>query len=201
LIGPVFFGVALGASGSAPQAAAFGRPECRDRSSDRFFFPEGLLGAKSAQFDEDESRRRWYSEGLRAMSDPSLPCDQPQGASYRFLLLRLFDTPMYVRVEARKSGGILRAAVGLSARWSEPSLLTDAEWTQLTRNLNAIGFWNPVARDELRERRRAVNSRRTRWRALPCRRSLVAGGWSVSKVGLGLLELAGLDTTFGMHHY
>jgi len=95
------------ASGAVPDTPQFRRPECGDRTSDKFFFPEGWVGAKTAQFDQDEFARHWYSGALRTASEPSLSCDPaPHGETYRFLRLRPFDTPMFVRVEARDDGGV-----------------------------------------------------------------------------------------------
>src|SRR5689334_8517631 len=49
---------------SRPQHAATlaVRPGCPDKLDDAFFFPVGSLGERKAPFDEDASRRSWYSD-------------------------------------------------------------------------------------------------------------------------------------------
>jgi hypothetical protein len=208
LVGLIGFLFTLAASASEPHPVPFRRSECADRSSDRFFFPEGLLGGTSAQLDLDQNLRRWYSTVLGAMSEPSLSCDPPRGATYRFLLLRSFDTPIFVRVEAQKDGAILWAGVMGYMDKADKVVrsvrrnLSQAEWSQVTRGLDAVGFWNLPTW--------VINYGRDgeRWiiEGRDGSRYHVVDRWSpragpYRDIGLALLKLAGLDTTFGKDHY
>src|SRR3954467_6279291 len=85
------------------------RRDCNDTAADTFFFPPGALGDRSPRFDGDQFARNWYSQHLRAMSEPSLSCKEPVGTTYRFLWLRTWGAPIAVRVEKTAKGVALNA--------------------------------------------------------------------------------------------
>lgn len=130
------------------------RPECGDASSDQFFFPEGSIGERAARFDEDQFVRHWYSQHLRAMSEPSLSCKEPAGEVYRFLWLRTWGRPTTVRIEVLKGGATISAIELDGAGGYEPGKvsrrferkLTEGEWTQVAEGLRGIDFWTAPTR-------------------------------------------------------
>ena len=195
------------ASGAVPETPQFRRPECGDRTSDKFFFSEGLVGAKTAQFDQDEFARHWYSGALRTASEPSLSCDPaPRGETYRFLRLRPFDTPMFVRVEARDDGGVLWAGImGSGSRKMFRTVrrnLTRAEWTKVTAGLGTLGFWKLPTRvvSYVRDDEEWVIEGRKGSQYHVVSRGALNNG-PCREFGFAVLKLAGLDPTAGMYHY
>ena len=131
------------------------RPECRDGSSDAYFFPAGWLGERSPRFDEDQSRRRWYSKVLRAMAEPSLSCPRKGGDAIRFLWLRTWGRPIVVRVESSNGGAVISAVVLDGAGGYEPGKisrrvrreLTDAERRRLAASLDDLHFFEMPTHD------------------------------------------------------
>jgi hypothetical protein len=106
------------------------RPQCQDASSDQFFFPDGSLG------------RRWYSQHLRAMSEPSLSCGRPKGEVYRFLWLRTWGRPVAVRVEAAP-GDLFVAAVELDGAAGRPGKVSRRVEGRKGSEYHVVDRWSP----------------------------------------------------------
>jgi hypothetical protein len=125
------------------------RRDCNHIAADTFFFPAGSLGDRSPTFDADQFTRKWYSEHLRAMSEPSLSCKEPVGTAYRFLWLRTWGAPVAVRVEKAATGATLIAVELDGAGGYEPGKvsrrvrrsLTASEWDQIVKALLRADFW------------------------------------------------------------
>jgi hypothetical protein len=115
-----------------------------------FFFPTASLGERSARFDEDASRRSWYSDELRKMLEPSLSCGDVPGDTFRFTWLRSFHPQVAVRVFAGPefaeliaiqmsgSGGYAPAA----AVDQPHRVLSSREWDDLNNAVAQTDFWN-----------------------------------------------------------
>jgi len=132
----------------AVRAAPFDRPECRDRTSDAYYFPEGWMGERTERFDADQFARHWYSAFLREMDEPSLSCGDGEGDAFRFLWLRTWGRPIAVRLH-RSSGGASLFAVELDgAGGYEPGKvsrrierkLTEAEWKGVEDAARRLAF-------------------------------------------------------------
>jgi hypothetical protein len=143
---------ATGAVAPAPPATKelpVDRPDCRDRSSDAFFFPGGWLGYTIPRYDQDQALRRWYSKALQAMAEPSLSCPRKGGDALRFLWLRSFARPIAVRVESSNGGAIISAVELSGAGGYEPRKvsrrfqrqLTDAERLRLSAAMDGLRFF------------------------------------------------------------
>ena len=87
-------------------AAASSREACPARGSEDYYFPAGTFAEGPRR--DDAFVRRWFSEQLRAMGEPSLSCGTA-GRVYRFTWLRSFDHPVAVRVTDSGSRGRLDA--------------------------------------------------------------------------------------------
>ncbi len=126
------------------------RSTCPPQAHDNYFFPassdpSALLAVSLHQF-----HRRWYSQHLHAMHEPSLSCvPSSDEETYRFLWLRTFHHPIAVRV-ARSKEGIQLSAVELSgAGGYEPSSilkqihksLSSDQWQELTDTIRAVRYW------------------------------------------------------------
>lgn len=130
-----------------------GRADCASLDVAELLFPKSIFGERLPHFDQDAFTREWYSQHLRAMTEPSLSCGESSGESYRFLWLRTWGRPIAVRVEAGRS--ITLTAVELDgAGGYEPgkvsrrvqSQLSAAEWETFSEALKATDFWKMPGR-------------------------------------------------------
>jgi hypothetical protein len=93
--------------------------------------------------------RKWYSQQLSAMKEPSLSCGDAESETYRFTWLRTFDHPVAVRiswadegaelisVELDGAGGYAPGNVLKSARRA----LTGTDWRGLKASFEGLKFW------------------------------------------------------------
>lgn len=70
---------------------------CPSSSSDDYYFRPGTFERK------DDFVRRWYSQQLRAMNEPSMWCGSTADTEYRFTWLRTFHHPIAVRVTSNNN--------------------------------------------------------------------------------------------------
>jgi hypothetical protein len=136
------------------QAASvrLGRPVvqvCPDAPEARYF-PVGSFPGSPSHFDGDLFARRWYSQHLAAMEEPSLSCGPSlDDETYRFVWLRTFSNPVAVRVFQRGSHYGLEAVILNGAGGYEPGVvssrvtreLTRAQWRRLLSALDEAQFW------------------------------------------------------------
>jgi hypothetical protein len=123
---------------AAPAPLDPNRLDCRDSSAKHFFFPTGYPGDG------------WYPEHLRAMSEPSLSCGQPEGEVYRFLWLRTWGRPVAVRITKDRRNATIAAVELDGAGGYEPGKvrrrtrrkLTDLEWKAISEGITALTFWS-----------------------------------------------------------
>jgi hypothetical protein len=112
------------------------------------YFPKNLFGN---DMSPKHSQAGWYGNHLKAMNEKSLLNTSDHSAEiYRFLWLRSFDHPIFVRVERRRhhieiftkeldgAGGY---EPGKSLRTGNYNL-TKEEWNKFTTLLESANYWN-----------------------------------------------------------
>lgn len=101
--------------------------------------------------DRDDFFNDWYGKHLKAMAEGSLLDEtEKQTEIFRFLWLRSFHHPIYVRVERRESGVWLSTGELDGAGGYEPGklirnqqlTLSQQEWCELSRLLEKVDYWN-----------------------------------------------------------
>jgi hypothetical protein len=132
------------------------RPTCPGLEDDAFFFPVASLGCRAPGVDHDLSRRKWYSQELRRMLEPSLSCGQILQSTFRFTLLRTFHPPVTIRISFHRSSGELAATEMSGSGGVAPAATVDQphrnlsldESTSVQRALARAQFWElPSWRD------------------------------------------------------
>ncbi len=100
--------------------------------------------------------RRWYSNHLRAMSEPALSCGSGGNQDvYRFTWLRTFHHPIAVRVTHSDGGTVLEAVELGGAGGYEPGKvirqirkpLSPREWEALADRIEKAEFWQQPSHD------------------------------------------------------
>ena len=126
---------------------AYVAPPCPSLEAAGYYFP--VAGSQSRTAHLDGFRRQWYSEHLRAMTQPSLSCGSGFTRAYRFLWLRTFHRPIAVLI-ASQDATVTMSAIELDGRGGyAPGTVTRrvdrilglSEWAALTRTIDQVGFW------------------------------------------------------------
>jgi hypothetical protein len=135
----------------APLLAGDARPACPARSAADHFFPAGSLDPGNPE--RDAGIRRWYSESLLVMGEPSLSCGDASATpeereSYRLIRLPSFDRPVSVRIV--RSGRAVRVVVveldhphvaKAKVRHRSEKELPSSAWDALHAALRRADFW------------------------------------------------------------
>jgi hypothetical protein len=119
-----------------------------------------LIKGKSGYFPKDDfsgkwdgrdaSINDWYGKHLEAMAEGSLLDESGETETYRFLWLRTFHHPIYVRVESNPSGISLATGELNGAGGYEPGRmirnqlfrLNQNEWCKFLALLEKADYWN-----------------------------------------------------------
>lgn len=126
------------------------RSACPPLAADNYFFPDPSDPFFSLAVSLDSFFRQWYSEHLRAMSEPSLSCGKSGDREiYRFLWLRTFHHPIAVRIARSENGGQLSAIVLSGAGGYKPGSilkqvhksLSPDQWEELIDEIKASEYW------------------------------------------------------------
>lgn len=120
---------------------------CPESRSQIFFFPQSTFHSRP---DLDAFVRKWYSQQLSAMKEPSLSCGASPGTeAYRFTWLRTFHHPIAVRITWSEEGGELTSVELDGAGGYEPGSilktarrpLPEGEWSVLKASVERLRFW------------------------------------------------------------
>ena len=111
------------------------------------YFPKGVFSNHS---DSDEFIRKWYSEQLRALEEPSLYVSNQNMETYRFTWLRTFHNPMIFRFAVLDDGsGMLAVKRSNGAGGYEPGVidlrkevtLSNGQIEDLKKKLDDMAYW------------------------------------------------------------
>lgn len=140
----------LACSQSTPARLGSSIAEACGESPEARYFPVGSFPGSPSDFDGDLFVRRWYSQHLAAMEEPSLSCGpSSDDETYRFVWLRTFHNPVAVRAFRRGQHFGLEAVILNGAGGYEPGFvsnrvskeLTPAQWRRLLSALDEAQFW------------------------------------------------------------
>lgn len=121
----------------------------RLKKNESGYFPKGEFGGKSENLDPFLDQ--WYGKHLKAMGERSLlDITDPKAEAYRFLWLRSFHHPIYVRVENTQKGIFLSTKELGGAGGYEPGKiirgqdlqLNQGQWCEFVRLLENTKYWN-----------------------------------------------------------
>jgi hypothetical protein len=112
------------------------------------YFPVGVF-IDTRLAGVDKLVRRWYSEQLAAMGEPSLSCGSADLETYRLVWLRTFHHPVAVRVFRTDTSFHLEAVILDGRGGYEPGRvlqrvsrdLTREQWKAIIAELRRAHFW------------------------------------------------------------
>jgi hypothetical protein len=119
------------------------------------YFPQKIWGN---DMSPKHSQAGWYGKHLEAMNEKSLLDSSRESAeTYRFLWLRTFHHPIFVRVECARTevklftkelDGLGGYAPGKISRSGE-GVLTESEWCEFLRLLDKADFWKMPSENDV----------------------------------------------------
>jgi len=121
------------------------------KDNEFYFFPKGVFNSIDIKDDKDSFYRKWYSNQLISMNEPSLLV-QGQDIEFacRFLWLRSFHHPIAIRVEKQGEKKLLYATElsgmggykpGKVKRFIKKEITANG-FNEITQSLIEIDFWN-----------------------------------------------------------
>lgn len=125
------------------------RSTCPSEADDAYFFPVASFESRGAGLHSGLSRRKFSSEELLRMGEPSLSCGAVPHDGFRFVWLRSFHPPVAVRVSlGRDSVELVATEMSGSGRPAPGGVvdqlrrrLSTAEWEDLEGALARATFW------------------------------------------------------------